>query len=148
MKVTLFLSGVIVTLVFNVSAIPLAPTSQSLDQYPGPQRVRMTHVKEWVADGQYGDVEKIDAIDTALTYCHKQLAEPKGSILHPKIQYLKAKASLLEPPEKVQACAKFVKFVHKTAPKGAQLHVHFNAILPVAEVWDIAVTQGLLENPS
>jgi hypothetical protein len=143
MKNVHFLPGVLVALVFSVYG---APTIQQ-KAYPGVQKVRMSDIEEWVAKGTYGDLAKINAIEEALTYCHNQLAGSKGS-LSPKIQYSQTKESLKSPSKTEKACVEFVEFVHQNAPKGAHLHIHFNAILPAEQVWKLAIGQSLLKDPT
>jgi len=93
-----------------------------------------------VEKGIYGDSTIIKKVEEALEHCYKQLTTSPHGILDPENPFLSSKRNLEAAIEKGQACAEFVDFVHKNAPKGAHLHVHFNAILPAEVSLEIATT--------
>lgn len=136
----------------------IAQTSGSPPEFPAPEVVKMdTHVKPWIQEGRYGKLDLFKSIDLALTTCKDvvmskqklgssvQSAQPLDSSEHITVNRKRLEA--MRKADKT-GCGSFLLWFFQKAPKGAHLHVHFNAALRFDTAWDLAfVGPEKMQNP-
>jgi hypothetical protein len=107
--------------------------------FPDPEVVKLkTHVLPWKEKGMYGEVSSIKEVSDALEKCRVAVTKITPNPLNPSAGIFANRKFLTDSAKDATGCAAFLLWFFKTMPKGAHLHIHFNAILPFLDAWNLA----------